>query len=357
MINYGKKKKNSAEKKCIICNKSYEYGYDLFGRGCLNNLYDEFGISDPKYTSNKEKYLIDAIARMNSKYFLSREKKIALAKNYIALSYLNKIDLNFTKDEKNKLKENINNISPFKTLQGSSLPEYALNDFYKVYNDYIKFDEAVNQVESNENKEKNTSTDDNNLKTFSLIFNINKIKSPLFYMAYYDMQYIFWETVVVGGYLFDKPLSWYLLRLSLNNKGEYDKEHPLIIEDEYINKLLFSNSEFKKTIDDLLLKGEINKGKYTVAFSEGDLLYAIHTCDLDLNFTKKENGNFTLNIEISDTYDFTEIKKMKSLGKSKTTGFFSSTLNNFAVISSLYGVIKPFRFIIKIKIDNYRIEA
>lgn len=79
-----KKKKNSAEKKCIICNKSYEYGYDLFGRVCLNNLYNEFGISDPKYTSNKEKYLIDAIARMNSKYFLSREKKIALAKNYIA---------------------------------------------------------------------------------------------------------------------------------------------------------------------------------------------------------------------------------------------------------------------------------
>ena len=35
---------------------------------------------------------------------------------------------------------------------------------------------------------------------------------------------------------------------------------------------------------------------------------------------------------------------------------FSSTLNNFAAISSSYGVINPFNFMIKMKVKNYKIE-
>ena len=34
----------------------------------------------------------------------------------------------------------------------------------------------------------------------------------------------------------------------------------------------------------------------------------------------------------------------------------SSTLNNFAAISSSYHVIKPFHFILKITNDDYKIE-
>ena len=112
----------------------------MFGGGCLDNLYELLDIPVPKRISNKEKYLLDAIAHKNSKYFLSREKKIAIAKNYIAWSYLNKINLNFTKDEKSKLEDNIKNISPFKSLQGLYMPEYLLNDFYKVYNYYMRFE-------------------------------------------------------------------------------------------------------------------------------------------------------------------------------------------------------------------------
>ena len=91
-----KKNKCDEEKRCIICNKPIEHEEDLFGGGCLDNLYNLLDISVPKYTSNKEKYLINEIAHKNSKYFLSREKKIAIAKNYIAWSYLNKTDLNFS---------------------------------------------------------------------------------------------------------------------------------------------------------------------------------------------------------------------------------------------------------------------
>ena len=106
------KKKNQCDevKRCIICNKPIENEDDMFGGGCLDNLYELLDIPVPKRISNKEKYLLDAIAHKNSKYFLSREKKIAIAKNYIAWSYLNKINLNFKKEKKSKLEDNIKNI-------------------------------------------------------------------------------------------------------------------------------------------------------------------------------------------------------------------------------------------------------
>lgn len=44
------------EKRCILCNRTYEYEkYQLFGRGCLSNLYNLLNISNPpRGTKNKE---------------------------------------------------------------------------------------------------------------------------------------------------------------------------------------------------------------------------------------------------------------------------------------------------------------
>ena len=350
------KKKNQYDevKRCIICNKPIENEDDMFGGGCLDNLYELLDIPVPKRISNKEKYLLDAIAHKNSKYFLSREKKIAIAKNYIAWSYLNKINLNFTKDEKSKLEDNIKNISPFKSLQGLYMPEYLLNDFYKVYNYYVRFEEKINDYKTEEQIDYETI-----LKGFAFIFNTKKEKALLFHMALYDMQYIFWETVVIGGYLFDKPLSGYLLRLSLNNDNEYTEENPLIIEGDYFNKLLFGNDEFKKVINPFLKGEKVDIENRNVKFLEGDLLFAIHKAVLNISAEKKEKGNWDLTVEIVDKYDYTEIIKLsqyETLSDSKGKSILASTLNNFAVVSSSYGVIRPFKFIIKVTNSNYETE-
>ena len=358
------KKKNQCDevKRCIICNKPIENEDDMFGGGCLDNLYELLDIPVPKRISNKEKYLLDAIAHKNSKYFLSREKKIAIAKNYIAWSYLNKINLNFTKDEKSKLEDNIKNISPFKSLQGLYMPEYLLNDFYKVYNYYKRFEEKINNytTKSDDNSGKKEEIDDETiLNELMFIFNTTKEREPLLHMAFYDMQYIFWETVVIGGYLFDKPLSGYLLRLSLNNKEEYNEENPLIIEDEYFNKLLFGYDEFKRVINKYLKGTEVNKQIQDEAFLEGDLLFAIHEAVLNIRAKKKENGNWDLTVEIVDKYDYTDLKMPKEYIKSfgsKSKSLLASTLNNYAAVSSSYGVIRPFNFIIKVENSNYETE-
>lgn len=98
---------SNEERRCLICNKPYNYHYDLFGRGCLTNLYKQLNISNSRLISNKEKHLCNVIAHRNFKFFLGKKKKYALTENYIALDYLKRIDLKFTEDIKNVLKENI----------------------------------------------------------------------------------------------------------------------------------------------------------------------------------------------------------------------------------------------------------
>ena len=234
------------------------------------------------------------------------------------------------------------------------LPTYSLNDFYKIYNDYIDFKKLLNENIESDNK----NFDETILKGFSIIFDATKINMPLYYSVLYEMQYMFWETVVIGGLLANMKLSAYLMQISLTNSGEYEKEgNILIIEYEKITKILFENKEFKEKINSLLTDSNINIKNKLIRFSEKDLLLSLHDATLNLRATRKESDNWNIDLEIVDKYDFTDIKNLKDYVTSTdsiTMSLLSSTLNNFATISSSYNVIKPFNFLIKIKNENYK---
>ena len=351
-----KDKQNYEEKRCIICNKPYNYKYDLFGRNCLMNLYSQLNISNPRFISNKEKHLCNVIAHRNFKFFLGKNKKYALTENYIALDYLNRMDLKAVENIKPTLRENIKNISVFKRYTEAMLPKYSLNDFYKIYNDYMDFKDLLNKnVQSN-----NKKIDETILKGFSIIFDINKISMPLYYSVLYEMQYKFWEIVVIGGLLANMKLSAYLMQISLTNSGEYEKEgNILTIEDASITKILFENDEFKECINSLLTDDEVDIKNKLIRFYVGDLLLSLHDVTLNMRATKNENDTWNIDIEIIDKYDFTNFKKLRDYVTSTDSiimSLLSSTLNDFAAISSSYNVIKPFNFIIKVKKENYKIQ-
>ncbi len=64
------------EKRCLLCNKPYDYKYKMFGRGCLDNIYGVLNFhKPPQFVWNKESYLCTKIAWKNHKYFLSKTKK------------------------------------------------------------------------------------------------------------------------------------------------------------------------------------------------------------------------------------------------------------------------------------------
>ena len=345
---------NSEEKRCIICNKPYNYYYDLFGRNCLSNLYTQLNISNSRLVSNKERHLCNVIAHRNFKFFLSKKKKYALTENYIALNYLKQINLKCIENIQKELKENIKKIFFFNKYVKLMKPKYSLNDYYKIYNDYIEFKEKIKKANAEENY-----LDETILKGFAIFFDIDKITMPLYYSVFYELQRIFWEVVVIGGLLADMKLSAYLMRISVTNNGEYDKENSiLIIEDENVNKILFEDDTFKKKLNDLLKEDNVTINNKSDSFDKGDLFLSLHSFTLNLKAHKKENENWSVDMEIIDRYDFTDIKDLKDYVSSTDSipmSIFSSTLNNFAAISSSYNVIKPFNFKLKIKNENYKI--
>ncbi len=94
----------------------------------------------------------------------------------------------------------------------------------------------------------------------------------------------------MGGLLADMKLSAYLMRISVTNNGEYDKEGSvLIIEDENVNKILFDNDIFKKKINNMLEEDNVIITNKLVSFGNGDLLLALHNFTLNLKANKKEN--------------------------------------------------------------------
>ena len=118
------------EKRCILCNKPYNYKYVMFGRGCLENLYDLLGFSKPpRIIWNKELYLCTRIAWKNHKFFLNKKKKYALAQKYIALNYLNMMNYDALNDIKEKISNDIKNIKTFSKNMVETI-SFSLNEIY-----------------------------------------------------------------------------------------------------------------------------------------------------------------------------------------------------------------------------------
>lgn len=91
----------------------------------------------------------------------------------------------------------------------------------------------------------------------------------------------------------------------------------------------------------------------------GDLLYALHDATMFVDAQNNDNNTWNFDIEINDTYDFTEFKELKEYVDKKNsilTDIVSTLLNNFGVVSSEYGVIKTYNVKIKFNINDYVIE-
>ena len=328
------------EKRCILCNKPYNYKYAMFGRGCLDNLYEVLNFSkSPKFVWNKEMYLCTKIAWKNHKFFLNRKKKYILAQKYIALNYLNKMNYETLNDIKEKVSKDINNITTF-SKNTVELMSFSLNDIYKLYNNYQKFEKVINDFQNINWEEIDKKTAEDFIKSISFIFDITKKSNPISYAVFYSMQYVFWQIVVIGK-----------------------EPSDMLIEGDEIKKTLLKSETFKNKLKQLIEKyGEERKEfivdenslaeDISIRFDDADLLYALHKATLAVKATKDENDKWNLEIEIKDTYDFTEFKGLMEYADSENviTDIFSTLLNNFGVISSEYGVIKVYA--VKIKFET-----
>lgn len=358
---------NINEKRCVLCNKPYNYKYAMFGRGCLDKLYGLLEFSKPpRFIWNKESYLCTQIAWRNHKFFLSKNKKYALAQKYIALNYLNRMDYGILDDIKERILKDINSISVFSNNIANTI-YFTLNDIYKLFNYTQKFDELIKELQNINWKDIDEKVAEDFIKSMSFIFDVNKKTDPISYAVFYSMQYTFWQVVVIGGMLKDKRLSARLLSNSLTLFGK--KPEDLTIQDSITDELLMKSTVFNDKIKELIEKfgketgmfdlKDYEKDGVLLKFEGGDLLYSLHKATMFVKVIKNEDNTWNLEGEINDTYDFTEFKDLKEYADNKKaifTDIFSTLLNNFGVISSEYGVMKPYSVKIKFDFFNYKIK-
>lgn len=355
------------EVRCKLCNKPYNHHYALFGRGCLENIYDFLEISKPsRFIYNKEMYLCNRIAWRNFKFFLSKKKKYILAEKYIALKYLDKINFDFFNDLREKIYQDIKGISVFSKNIVEKVP-FKLNAVYELYNDIQKFEELINKLKDINLETLDEKIADETFKKISFIFDETKKTNQITYVGFYAMQFMFWQIVVAGGLLANMKLSSKLLLNSLVPIGK--EPNDLIIDDEKTIEQIIESEEFKEKIRQLTEKyckdnnkfsgNSLNNEDCKMRFKDKDLFLAIHRATMTVDIEKSKIKGWNINMEITDTYDFTDFKNLKEYATSNASmpmSIFSTILNNFGVVSSEYGVIKPYKVTIKIQKDNYVVE-
>ena len=356
------------EKRCVLCNKPYNYKYHMFGRGCLDNIYELLEIrKSPRFILDKELYLCTRIAWRNHKFFLNRNKKYVLAQKYIAIQYLEKMNYNFLDDIMNKIKNDIKGISLFAKNIVETV-SFSLNEIYKLYNYKQRFDELIKEFQEVDWEKLDKEMAESFIKRMSFIFDETKKSKPISYAVYYSMQYTFWQIVVAGGILANFKLSAKLLRNSLSLFGKQPDD--LIIDDEKINEDIQKSEEFKDKIKQIIEKYCKDSDKFSgnslenkdckIEFNDNwDLHLAIHGSPINIYIEKSQNETWNINMEITDIYDFTDFKDFKEYAtsnKSIVLSILATTLNNFAVVSSEYGVIKPYKVTIKVQEDNHVVE-
>ena len=349
------------EKRCVLCNKPYNYKYVMFGRRCLDNLYGLLEFSKPpRFIWNKESYLCTKIAWRNHKFFLNKNKKYALAQKYIALNYLNRMHLDFLDDIKHKILKDINSISFFSKNAVDTL-SFSLNEVYKLWGYTQKFDEIIKELKNIKWEEVDKKVAENFIKSMSFIFDETKKTDPISYAVFYSMQYTFWQVVVVGGILTNKKLSARLLTNSLSIFGKEPSD--MLIEDDETIQSIIDSEAFKDRIKILIKKYGEGKDEFIVDenaptedilmhFEKSDLLYALHNATMLVKAKKDKEEKWNFEVEIVDTYDFTDFKELKEYANREDviTDILSTTLNNFGVISYEYGVIK--KYDVKIKFET-----
>ena len=195
-----------------------------------------------------------------------------------------------------------------------------------------------------------------------------------------DFQKVIWAAGAEAGYGFaGTELTWYLLTHSLSANPE-----PVIIEegvsylfdgiiDEIKNDTYFLRKlneylqDKPNSFDNIQTKG-LNF-RYSESF---DLKSAINKCELWLSGQKNEDGSWKLEIEIKDSYDFTEFENPKwyieedeipATGKTdqkrkiRSGGqIFAWTANDLAHLYQNSGAIIPFSVTIRFAMKNYKVE-
>lgn len=376
-------------KKCKLCGKTFNNNnYQLFGTSCFKTICELLGVVMPKNIKekDKEKYLCSLIAKKFNKKRLTIKQKQYLTELYITTLFIDKIEYVNLNKLKKKIQKQIDNMNFF---TGIFLPNKALSmvlySMYNLYNATDTFKRNLAEIEKMHKEEKiddNEKDDKKVIQYFQYIFKVKKILNPKEYALNYYRQYIFWETVINGGLLFNYKLAAKLLRHSLSEVG--DNPNTYNVTDKDIIENIKKDNDFKLKLDEII--NHYSNEQYFKTVTEGekekftfenntDLKYAIHNAEIIVEGNKNKENKWDLNVEILDRFDFTDFifpeeyndkykeinenenKMQKQKVVSSVKNGLGYTLNNIALASVQYGVLKEYDVKISFSMYNYGEEG
>lgn len=350
-------------KECLLCERNMSVSKDIFGKGCIKNIYKFLNLKEPKKLKLREKELYDSIMKENHIKNLNKNQKIWLTDRYLTYKYVEKLEYGNYDTLKQEIYEDIKKIEKVKEKQSiKSMVKISLKKSYELYKKMLKFNQNIDRLKRCDFT--NQETVKVILSSFNFLFNMKKNKTQYEKDSFKAMQFVFWQTVVeVGRNFADFDISADFLEHSLENNPTnlYIKEGKVV--EEILNDETFKNNvqnivkEYGKNTNSFVFNSSENS-KYPMNFNEKDLYFSIHSAELKIVGKKYSNGKWNLNITLNDRYDYSSPKNIKKYYNDTSNvikSIFSSTLYNCASMSIKDGVMKEYNIEIVIIIDNYEV--
>ena len=337
--------------RCILCGRKISHTNYNFGIGCLKKtclLMHIEGIKD----LNGEAELNRKIMFLCNKKRLPKTQSSMLTNRYLTLQILNEVPLEEDDKYKHLLQQDIDKIE--KSTKVDELESFKIislrqaNDINKQYKKHEKFFEKM----------MNGDYDAWQNLTFDIIrFSFSKYYSDKPYLneTIQRSQYFIWKilanTFKIGGFTFSAKCLENSLK---ENPKDMEITSGKIIED--IKKDENLKKKVNKIIEEHKTEMRFNT-KEIIRFNDGDLLLALHDATLNIIGEKQSNNVWNLQIEILDTYDFTDYKEIQEIigGNANLLERLGNIANNIAMISTSCNVIREYNIDIKFDINSEKL--
>lgn len=345
---------------CLLCKRDMKKSKDVFGNGCIRNIYSFLDLKMPKKVKLREETLYKNIMQITNTKFINANQKVWLADRYLTYQYLSKIPYGNYNKIKNQIDSDIQNIEQVKKDEiPKSAKNMSLKQAYDLYKKVIKFQDGINKIREG------NFTDEDSIKTlitsFSFIFNMYKNKKQYEKDTFKAMQYAFWQTVIeTGGKYAGFSVSADFLQHSLESKPK-----DLVITEGEVIQEISNNTSFKENVKNIVNKygkecsefvfDSLKDNSFPMNFNDKDLYFSIHSADLYIS-GKKSNDKWNLKIKLHDKYDYSKPKMPKQYyndTSSVAKSVLSSTLYNLASLSIYCGVLKEYNIDIIMSIEGF----
>ena len=132
---------------CLLCRRDMKVSNDIFGNGCIKNIYSFLDLKMPKKVKYREETLYKNVMELTNIHSINKNQKIWLTDRYLTYQYLNRIPYGNYNEIKNQINYDIQNIKQIKKdEEPKSAKSMSLKQAYDLYKKVMKFQDGIDKI-------------------------------------------------------------------------------------------------------------------------------------------------------------------------------------------------------------------